>query len=187
MSKTKEEGKDKEKVKDDEKMRSPSTALTEERLEDIVYTGEQRKALTVPSDEVLNNVKKQLEAINAELSFDKYDEVYSVTPNRLTCYIKTYLSDLIVILKSPDAKFVTKMDLKKIVTKDHIENFVKQLKDTNVTALDLTGNDLKDKGAEALVNTLKEEGNKITNLNLMDNKLKDEGARAIAEALEKKR
>jgi membrane protease subunit (stomatin/prohibitin family) len=185
MSKEKEEGKEKEKI---------------------------METSTIPSSEVITSIKEQLEAIGFNLSFDNYYKIYSVTIDFSYFVKRYYIPELIKILESPYANFVTKLDLKNLHIRDSIKNFVKQLKDTHVTTLNLTDNHLGNEGAialaetikysnvtvlnlrntkignegaEALANALKEEGNKITQLGLMDNNLKDEGAKTIAKAIKR--
>lgn len=109
---------------------------------------------TIPSSEVITSVQEQLKAIGFKLSFEEYNKVYSVTTYMRFFDIKSYIPQLIKVLESPYANFVTKLDLasRHIIdgTKAGIKELFKGLKSTNITKLDLTDNGIGDAGTKAL-------------------------------------
>ena len=160
MGKGKEEGKEKEKI---------------------------METSTIPSSEVITSVQEQLKAIGFKLSFEEYNKVYSVTTYMRFFDIKSYISQLIKVLESPYANFVTKLDLasRHIIddTKAGIKELFKGLKSTNITKLDLTDNGIGDAGTKALADVIKQEGSKITDLYLNNNGIGDAGTKALADAI----
>ena len=156
MGKGKEEGKEKEKI---------------------------METSTIPSSEVITSVQEQLKAIGFKLSFEEYNKVYSVTTYMRFFDIKSYIPQLIKVLESPYANFVTKLDLasRHIIddTKAGIKELFKGLKSTNITKLDLTDNGIGDAGTKALADVIKQESSKITVLHINNNEIGDAGTKAL--------
>jgi hypothetical protein len=140
---------------------------------------------TIPSTEVITSVKEQLKVIGFKLSFDEYDKVYSVTTYMRFFDIQSYIPELIKVLESPYANFVTKLNLasRHLIDDTKAGKLFKELKSTNITKLDLTDNNIGDAGAIALADAIKEEGSKITDLYLNNNGIRDKGATALADAI----
>jgi hypothetical protein len=155
----------KEKEDEKEKEKMPSTS-----------------ALTPPSDKVITEVTERLKAIGFTLSCNKIYNNYSVSTSMRFFNIDD-LSTLIKVLESSDANFVTELDFTSRRINGNIKNFVEQLKDTNITKLDLTNNCIGDAGATALADAIKQEGNKITDLYLNNNNIGDAGTKALADAI----
>jgi hypothetical protein len=142
-------------------------------------------ALTPPSDQVITQVTERLKDIGFKLSRNEIYNNYSVSTSKLDFNIKD-LSTLIEVLKSPDANFVTALNFSSRHVHGNIKDFVEKLKDTNITNLDLTDNEIGDEGAIGLADAIKQKGSKITVLRLNNNGIGDEGAKALADAIKQK-